>query len=147
MSRSKISIAVLAALCGLGFQFQAREAKAQSAILFPGEHLAPGAAKRSVNGHTLVMQVDGNVVLYSSDNRPVWATNTYGTPPREFIMQTDGNLVLYAADGRPLWASGTNNNPGAFLKVQDDGNLVVYRRGSVIETGDNALWASGTNGR
>jgi hypothetical protein len=95
--------------------------------------------------HTLVMQQDGNVVLYGSKSNPLWATNTYGIKPRDFIMQADGNLVLYSTDGKPRWASMTWNHPGAFFNVQDDGNLVVYRAGSATETANNALWAAGCN--
>jgi hypothetical protein len=114
--------------------------------LFPGQSLHAGQSLQSNNKlNTLIMQADGNVVLYGNRSNPLWATNTGGLiTPREFIMQTDGNLVLYSTDGRARWASLTWNNPGAFLNVQDDGNLVVYRAGSQTETGDNALWAAGS---
>lgn len=46
----------------------------------------------------LVMQGDGNLVLYTS--------------------------VISA--GAALFNTGTSGNPGAFLRLQDDGNLVVY---------------------
>jgi len=97
--------------------------------------------------HTLIMQSDGNVVLYNSQSQPLWWTNTGGLiEPREFIMQeNDGNLVLYDTSGQPHWASKTWGNHGAFLNVQDDGNLVVYRAGSATETADNSLWAAGSN--
>ena len=115
--------------------------------LFPGQSLRPGQSLQSNNKlHTLIMQTDGNVVLYGSQSNPLWATNTDGLiTPRKFIMQTDGNPVLYSVDGQPRWASLTWNNPGAFLNIQDDGNLVVYRAGSQTETADNALWAAGSN--
>jgi hypothetical protein len=114
--------------------------------LFPGQSLQPGQTLRSDNMHTLIMQSDGNVVLYNSQSQPRWSTNTGGLiEPREFIMQNDGNLVLYDTSGQPHWASNTQGNPGAFLNVQDDGNLVVYRAGSATETADNALWAAGSN--
>src|ERR1700730_5054136 len=117
------------------------------ATLFPGQALAPGQSMQSDNKlHTLVMQPDGNVVLYNQRSQAIWATNTGGLiTPGKFTMQTDGNLVLYDSNGKPRWASNTYNNPGAFLNVQDDGNLVVYRAGSQTETADNALWASGSN--
>jgi hypothetical protein len=117
--------------------------------LFPGQSLHPGQSLQSNNRlHTLIMQTDGNVVLYDSMSHPRWATNTGGLiTPRELIMQPDGNLVLYSTDGKARWASLTWNNPGAFFNVQDDGNLVVYRAGSQTETGDNALWAAGSNDR
>lgn len=111
-------------------------------ILHPGHCLHPNENLQSQNKlHTLIMQTDGNVVLYNRQHHPLWATNTYGITPREFIMQPDGNLVLYSTDGQARWASNTWNNPGAFLDVQNDGNLVVYKAGSGTETADNALWA------
>ena len=120
--------------------------QASAANLFPGQNLRPGQSLQLNNRlHTLVMQTDGNAVLYDRQNHPLWATNTYGITPREFIMQPDGNLVLYSTDGQARWASNTWNNPGAFLDVQDDGNLVVYKAGSRSETAENSLWASASN--
>jgi Cysteine-rich secretory protein family len=116
--------------------------------LFPGQSLTPGQSLKSDNQlHTLIMQPDGNVVLYNSQSRPLWSTNTGRgmIDPRGFVMQTDGNLVLYDTSGQPRWTSHTEGNPGAFLNVQDDGNLVVYRAGSTSETAGNALWAAGSN--
>lgn len=117
------------------------------ATLFSGQSLYPGQSLQSNSGlHTLIMQTDGNVVLYDRNSQPLWATNTGGLiTPREFIMQTDGNLVLYDKEGCPKWASQTYGNPGAFFNVQDDGNLVVYRYGAQTETAENALWAAGCN--
>lgn len=87
----------------------------------------------------LIMQGDGNLVLYRTDDgKPLWASNTAGTPASYAIMQGDGNLVVYDADGAPYWATSTNGNPGAFLVVQDDGNLVIY------SVDGAALWASDT---
>ena len=115
--------------------------------LFPGQSLLPGQALKSDNMlHRLIMQTDGNAVLYNSQSQPLWSTNTGGLiEPRDFIMQTDGNLVLYDTAGQPHWASKTQGNPSAFLNVQDDGNLVVYRAGSATQTANNALWAAGSN--
>jgi hypothetical protein len=115
--------------------------------LHPGQCLHPAQALASQNKlYRLIMQADGNVVLYDHQSHPIWTTNTKGCTPREFAMQTDGNLVLYSTDNKPRWASGTHNNPGAFLNVQDDGNLVIYREGSRAETPNNALWdRSGKN--
>jgi uncharacterized protein YkwD len=117
------------------------------ATLFSGQSLYPGQSLQSNNQlHTLMMQTDGNVVLYDRNSQPLWATNTGGLiTPREFIMQTDGNLVLYDKEGCPKWASQTYGNPGAFFNIQDDGNLVVYRYGAQAETAENALWAAGSN--
>src|SRR5437764_2463740 len=94
----------------------------------------------STNGRLrLIMQGDGNLVLYRTDDgKALWASGTGGTPASYTIMQGDGNLVVYDSGGTPFWASSTDGNPGAFLVVQDDGNLVVYGAAGA------ALWASNT---
>jgi hypothetical protein len=163
MTRSKLLPITISALCGLVLQSQANAANAPQAnatnaqsqepsanvtsvTLSPGKHLVPGMGLRSGNGHLLLLQFDGNVVLYSSKHVAIWSTNTRGYEPVQFIMKGDGNLVLYSTNGQ-VWASNTSGNPGAFLAVQDDGNLVIHRSGSQTETALNALWASGTSGR
>lgn len=116
-------------------------------ILSSGQCLQPGQSLQSDSQlHTLIMQTDGNVVLYDRNSQPLWSTNTGGLiTPRDFAMQTDGNLVLYDTNGFPKWASGTDNNPGAFLNIQDDGNLVIYRSNTQAATAENTLWAAGSN--
>jgi hypothetical protein len=164
MIRSKLLPITLAALCGLAFQLQANAANAQAqanaaqpqsqanaanahvVTLLPGNHLSPGMGLRTDNGHLLLLQADGNVVLYNSKHVVIWSTNTKGYEPLQFIMKGDGNLVLYATIGQ-VWASNTSGNPGAFLALQDDGNLVIHRSGSQTATPYNALWTSGTSGR
>ena len=105
----------------------------------PGRGLGPGQSIWSCDGrHRLVVQADGNLVLYSATAGATWSTST----PLGFAlnMQTDGNLVLYTQWGYPLWSSGTAGRPGAVAKLQNDGNLVVYQNGA-------AVWQSGTYGR
>lgn len=86
----------------------------------------------------LIMQSDGNLVLYNARNNfPLWwtleATGPGATVAR---MQTDGNFVVYG--GQQVWSTGTAGNPGAYLEVQNDGNLVVYAKDR------RPLWASNT---
>ena len=108
-------------------------------ILTPGGVAAPGSYLQSVNGqYRLVMQRDGNLVLYASPNRALWATGTENNPGAWAVMQYDGNFVVYSASNRALWATGTENNPGASAVVQRDGNFVVY------SASGRALWASHT---
>jgi hypothetical protein len=152
MTCSKIVPATLAAFCGLALQANAanapqqNSATAQSVTLLPGKHLSPGMGLRTDNGHLLLLQFDGNVVLYNSKHVAIWSTNTKGYEPLQLTMKGDGNLVLYSTNGQ-VWASNTSGNPGAFLVVGDDGNLVIRRSGSQPATPYNALWASGTSGR
>jgi hypothetical protein len=83
----------------------------------------------------LVMQADGNLVLYQY-GQALWASGTNGA--RSARMQADGNFVLYDAANRAVWASHSAGHPGARLVLQDDGNLVVY------DAYGRALWASNT---
>jgi len=56
------------------------------------------------NGARLVMQGDGNLVLYTSWWSPVWASNTAGNPGAYLNVQDDGNLVVYSANNQRLWS-------------------------------------------
>ncbi|MCY8234911.1 hypothetical protein [Priestia endophytica] len=95
--------------------------------LHPGEKLRPGEQLLSKNEkYTLVMQQDGNLVLYpigSSD--AVWASGTHGHQVDWAVLQDDGNFVIYG-EGRALWHSHTHGNPVSYLVLQDDRNLVIY---------------------
>jgi hypothetical protein len=92
--------------------------------------------------YRLVMQDDGNLVLYGAAG-PRWWSGTAGHPGAKFVSQTDGNHVVYAPSGQAIWQSGTAR-PGvwATLAVQDDGNLVAY---ALLGTaGQRVVWQSGT---
>jgi len=115
-----------------------------------GEVLTAGQFIVSCGGacgaFTLIMQGDGNLVLYQEGWVPVWASAWYGAadPGAYAVMQGDGNLVVYGpgCPGGVCWNSGTAGNPGAELSVQDDGNLVIYGPGCAGLNG--SCWASGT---
>lgn len=111
----------------------------------------------------LVMQADGNLVLYNKDMSAVWNSGTPGKGASILKVQEDGNLVIYNAQGH-TWASVTAystshlNFPtdelpnegvlykGQFaqsvdrkyvLQLQGDGNLVLY-------SNKKAIWATMT---
>ena len=105
--------------------------------LSPGAGLGPGDQVVSCEAcFSLVMQTDGNLVLYRQGHGAIWSSATNGKDGITAVMQTDGNFVLYSGGGCPLWGSGTSGHSGAFLAVQDDGNLVVY------DSANQPLWAS-----
>ena len=56
-------------------------------------------------GDYLVVQLDGNVVIYNSAGVAVWSTRTAGDIPTGLYLQDDGNLVVYVLN--PAWASAT----------------------------------------
>jgi LysM repeat protein len=116
-------------------------------VLRAGESLGIDQKLTSSNGkYTLIMQGDGNLVLYTESNTPVWATSTQGSGAVRASLQDDGNLVLYTKEVErrfrrdvavAVWASQTRGE-NVRLILQDDRNLVIY-------TSDGReLWASGT---
>jgi LysM repeat protein len=116
-------------------------------VLRAGESLGIDQKLTSSNGkYTLIMQGDGNLVLYTESNTPVWATRTQGKGAVRASLQDDGNLVLYTKEVErrfrrdvpvAVWASHTSGE-NVRLILQDDRNLVIY-------TADGrALWTSGT---
>lgn len=106
--------------------------------LGPNEQLGLDEVMTSLDGRfTLIMQSDGNLVLYRNGVGPLWASHTVGTGAIQAVMQSDGNLVLYTANNSPVWASNTVGG-SSILLLQNDGNLVIYREGG------GAVWATHT---
>ncbi|MGW2402675.1 hypothetical protein ACWCYY_39645 [Kitasatospora sp. NPDC001664] len=108
-------------------------------VIPSGRTVRSGETVESKAGR-LVMQADGNLVLYSkATGNARWSSKTWGNAGATVTMQSDGNLLVKAADGRPLWASGTWTRRNARAVLQDDLNLVVYG------TDDLVYWESGTS--
>jgi hypothetical protein len=56
-----------------------------------------------------IMQTDCNLVSYTYNGTPVWATNTSGLGYGCYLqVQDDGNLVIYTAFDGPVWATNTD---------------------------------------
>lgn len=117
------------------------------------------------NPDRLIMQPDGNLVLYNKANSPVWYSGTGSGGSPYLTLQTDSNMVIYAGNYTALWSSGTMSVPnllnytessipngimypnqtlssadrGKRVVLQPDGNLVLYH-------GNRAVWSSGTYG-
>jgi hypothetical protein len=153
---SVVMIAVASSLAAL----HASSASAGGNILSAGQGLLAGQSLVSAGGqYALVMQTDGNLVVYGN-GCVMWASNTAGTGSNNsLVMQTDGNLVVYVSGGKPVWASGDSkadqlctsatmlagqylHSPSGqySLVMQTDGNLVVY------VSGGKPVWASNTAG-
>ncbi|MER5888772.1 mannose-binding protein [Streptomyces sp. NPDC001941] len=85
----------------------------------------------TTNRIRLVMQTDGNLVVYDENGNPRWAAMTFGQNHRA-IFQQDGNLVIHNGDDRPIWASRTHGHEGARLVLRPDGKVVIIHNGQVI---------------
>jgi hypothetical protein len=55
-------------------------------------------------GNFLVMQTDGNLVVYSPTKRAVWAIQSWG-PSHVLRVQDNSNLVVYSGQ-RAVWSTG-----------------------------------------
>ncbi|CAF1278802.1 unnamed protein product [Rotaria sordida] len=110
-----------------------------------GQQLEQDEALTSPKGaYRLVLQPDGNLVLYASDNtvpvNALWTSGSFRRGPHRFVVQADGNLVIYDGNNQASWASNTrrqNANRGR-LALQDDGNLVFY------DNNNQQIWATNT---
>jgi CHAP domain len=75
----------------------------------PGHHIC-WTTSPPTGGNTgarLDPQSDGNVVIYRSDNWPLWFSGTGGLDLSDLYIQNDGNVVAHRLDGSPLWWSAT----------------------------------------
>lgn len=101
---------------------------AQSPASYRGTSWNPtGNILRSENGiYTLKFEVNGNLVLYSNGNQPIWASQTQGKSSRKLRFQDDGNFVIYDSGDNPIWSTNTNKKNGSYITLQNDGNLVIY---------------------
>lgn len=134
-----------------------------------GESLSPGQMLTSNNGRfNLIMQTDGNLVLYKDAGKSIWSTKTSGaqyywrdpitgytirrtpqllTLAPGLLRVTDAfkDYMFWRADVQG-WSNAhyQGNVPaglvGDALVVQDDGNVVLYA------TGKGPVWATNTNG-
>jgi hypothetical protein len=108
-------------------------------LFIPSLVLLPGAGVLAFSEKALLlMQTDGNLVIYDEARRARWASNTVGEGGFAMFQQ-DGNFVVYSPANSPVWASNTCCWGGNYLSVQNDGNVVVYTSFGL------ALWATGTN--
>jgi hypothetical protein len=80
--------------------------------------------------YKLVMQQDGDLVLYDGKDTKNWESHTSGkgTKPYRLVMQDDGNLVIYSHDGAAIWATHTAEPSKKELKTQfqDDGSGSIF---------------------
>jgi hypothetical protein len=90
--------------------------------LYKGDQISrviPGIPGRT----RLVMQYDGNLVLYPPRGRACWDTATVGLGEYA-VYQDDGNFVVYGG-GRARWASNTVGLKGETVDMDVYGKLWV----------------------
>lgn len=102
------------------------------------------------SSYTLVMQNDGNLVIYKTPNgttttSPIWSTGTQGkgTAPYRCLMQADNNIVVYDNVNNLIWQSSTRGKGNGYctMIMQSDGNFVLY------DSQNNSVWSTNTAGK
>ncbi len=131
-----------------GWTWQAHKGGHTTYNYFGSDKLTNGQAmlinqylKSADKRYALLLQSDGNLVLYGPGYHVIWDSQTAGKGATRLVMQGDGNLVLYTPNGAPVWNSKTAGRGPSYTAMQGDGNLVVY-----ANTG-NWTWQSGTAGK
>jgi hypothetical protein len=103
-------------------------------------------------GNHLILQTDGNMVLYTSKGKALWQSGTRG-PGASFSIGQCGDLLLFATNfweerppgcdtattGDVMTADQQLAHQGAGVTLQSDGNLVDTFL-------NNTLWCSHTSG-
>ncbi|OVE78955.1 hypothetical protein BVY00_01485 [bacterium G20] len=120
----------------------------------------------------VIMQADGNLVLYDSTNTAawsaVWSSATDRNSGARLNMQTDGNAVINSSTGTALWSTHTMHDTSALSYVLSTGiggiarmypgqsiytpdrrfRLILQSDGNlVLYSPTQALWSTATDGQ
>lgn len=99
-------------------------------VIYRNEQAVWHTDTQGSNAEHLVMQGDGNLVLYDQSGHVVfWATNTSGQPGTLASFQSDGNLVLYR-NGRAIWASASHGTNTSGLAALGAGAALAFGAGA-----------------
>ena len=73
-------------------------------VVYDYDRCRPLWASNTVGrGDFVIMQTDGNLVVYSGDH-PTWASDTWNRG-HHLIMQDDGSLAVCHSGGNPVWVA------------------------------------------
>lgn len=83
----------------------------------------------------LVLQRDGNLVLYDRNNRALWATGTNGRDGYALVFQNNGVLSLRNKNNATIWSTNSGGKGGQRLTMHDNGRFFIY-------AGSNRIWGN-----
>ena len=112
-------------------------AGAPRAELRKGGQLLPGEQLLGPDGTQLVMQNDGNLVVYRGGVAR-WSSRT-SVPGSAFVRQADGNGVVYTPELRPVFATGTVGSLTEQLYESLQAGLVQPVGGAMVLTADSTF--------
>ncbi len=108
--------------------------------LKPGDQLKENQKITSANGeYYLIQQSDGNLVIYNSEEKAIWASGMNGKNVKRSVMQKNGSLAQHPGGyDLLLWSTQTDGNNGAYAILQNDGVLAIVNQDNQI------IWQSVT---
>lgn len=76
-------------------------------LSFKNRNLIRWESKTSGRGERLVMEQNGNLVIYDKNKNIVWESGTTGRG--EYLqLENEANLVVYDSNQIEIWSSGTD---------------------------------------
>lgn len=51
------------------------------------------------------MQRDGNLVVYSPEDKAIWNSGTNGNQGSRLVLEDEGEVVIYSCGGTPIWST------------------------------------------
>ncbi|MFI7133668.1 hypothetical protein ACIBQ1_48885 [Nonomuraea sp. NPDC050153] len=149
-------------LTSQGGRFRLIQQKQGNLVFYDGTTALWTSPTSGNPGAKAAMQKEGNLVIYTSDNKPLWGTPTAGNRGAYLLLpESGGDLVLYSRDNEPLWSSrfyigklpsghslragqSVRSQNGRFKLVQQkEGNVVLYD----MQGDQRALWTTPTAGK
>lgn len=110
------------------------------ADIFTSFRLNAGQSKE-FDGLKLVMQSEGNLVLYNAQNQVLWATGSSGPNGGDCAgacyarFQEAGNLVLYNGSNQAYWWNSDKSNSGYKLKL-----ATTFPHIYIINANESEMW-------
>lgn len=58
-----------------------------------------------LNTTHLILQYDGNLVIYDTNHKGLWVSRTYGSKSQRLKLLNNGKLAILSTDGKQIWIS------------------------------------------
>lgn len=127
-------------------------------VLYRAPRTVVWSSQTSGEGNRTVMQTDGNLVVRSKANAPLFHTGTAPNPGAVLAVQDDGNLVVYSTSNKALWgrqlanvelASGRSLAAREIVRSPSDKyRLVMHPDGNLVlnDAAQKSIWSTNTGG-
>ena len=93
---------------------------------------------------TVIMQADGNLVMYGPSGEVFWSSNTYNNWGSKLKLQNNGNLIINNEDGKQIWASNSFDNTTKKIQIQNGysikGTIKWLPEIGMPTTGNSSNW-------